>query len=57
MNDAALAELAKWKALKYVDVQEDPVTEKGLADLRAAKPGLKILSGGTPPAAPAPYSR
>jgi internalin A len=57
VNDAALAELAKWKALKYIDVQEDPVTEKGLADLRSAKPGLKILSGGNPPPPPAPYSR
>jgi len=57
VNDAALAELAKWKALKYVDLQEDPVTEQGLAMLRSAKPNLKILSGGTPPAPPAPYSR
>jgi hypothetical protein len=57
INDAALAELAKWKALKYVDLQEAPVTEKGLTELRTAKPGLKILSGGTPPPPPAPYSR
>jgi len=57
VNDAAVAELAKWKGLKYVDLQEDPVTEKGLAELRSAKPNLKILSGGTPPAPPAPYSR
>ena len=57
VNDAALAELAKWKGLKYLDVQEAPVTEKGLELLRNAKPGIKILSGGTPPAPPAPYSR
>ena len=57
VNDAALAELAKWKGLKYLDVQEAPVTEKGLEMLRSAKPGIKILSGGTPPAPPAPYSR
>ncbi|HWY47510.1 MAG TPA: hypothetical protein VNX70_09010, partial [Bryobacteraceae bacterium] len=57
IDDASLAELAKWKNLKYLDVQEAPVTEKGLAELRTAKPGIKILSGGTPPAAPAPYNR
>ena len=57
VNDTALAELAKWKGLKYVDVQEAPVTEKGLADLRKAKPDIKIISGGTPPPPPAPYNR
>ena len=57
VDDAALAALANWKSLKYLDVQEAPVTEKGLAALRLAKPDLKILSGGTPPPPPAPYSR
>jgi len=57
VDDAALAELAKWKSLKYLDVQEAPVTEKGLTMLRDAKPGIKILSGGVPPAPPAPYNR
>jgi internalin A len=57
VDDAALAELAKWKSLKYLDVQEAPVTEKGLALLREAKPGIKVLSGGVPPAPPAPYNR
>jgi Leucine-rich repeat (LRR) protein len=57
VDDAALAELARWKSLKYVDLQEDPVTEKGLAGLRKARPGIKIISGGTPPPPPAPYSR
>jgi len=57
VNDAGLAELAKWKSLKFVDVQEAPVTEKGLAELRKAKPQLKIISGGTPPPPPAPYNR
>jgi len=55
--DASLAELAKWKSLKYLDVQEAPVTEKGMAELRKAKPGIKILSGGKPPDPPAPYNR
>ena len=57
VNDAALAELANWKSLQYLDVQEAPVTEKGLDLLRKAKSGIKILSGGAPPAPPAPYSR
>ena len=57
VDDGGIAELAKWKSLKYVDVQEAPVTEKGLAELRAARPKLKIISGGTPPPPPAPYSR
>lgn len=57
VDDAALAQLAQWKSLKYLDVQEDPVTEKGLEELRKAKPDIKILHGGTPPPPPAPYSR
>jgi hypothetical protein len=57
VDDAALAELAGWKSLKYLDVQEDPVTDKGLDLLRAAHPGMKILSGGKPPLPPLPYSR
>ncbi len=57
VDDIALAELAKWKSLKYLDVQEAAVTEKGLAELRKDNPGIKILSGGTPPDAPAPYNR
>src|ERR1044071_6253427 len=57
IDDAALAELANWKNLRYLDVQEAPVTEKGLALLRSVRPDLKVLSGGTPPPPPAPYSR
>jgi Leucine-rich repeat (LRR) protein len=57
VDDTAMAELAKWKSLRYLDVQEAPVTEKGTELLRNAKPGIKILSGGTPPPPPLPYSR
>jgi internalin A len=57
INDAALPDLARWKNLKYLDLQEDPVTETGLAELRKARPDIKILSGGAPPPPPAPYSR
>jgi internalin A len=57
VDDAALGELAGWKSLKYLDLQEDPVTEKGLEMLRSARPELKVLSGGKPPLPPLPYSR
>ena len=45
VDDAAAKELASWKNLKYVDLQESKITEKGVEALRAAKPGLKILAG------------
>jgi len=45
IGDDALAELANWKSLKYVDLQETKVTEKGVEALRRAKPGLTILGG------------
>lgn len=57
VNDDALAELAKWKSLQYLDVQEDPVSQEALTKLRKVRPGLEILSGGTPPPPPEPYSR
>jgi Leucine-rich repeat (LRR) protein len=57
IDDSALAELSKWSALKYLDVQEDPVSEKALAALHQARPDMKIVSGGTPPPPPTPYKR
>ena len=57
VDDSALAELIHWKGLKYLDVQETPVTEKGLEAFRKARPVVQILSGGVPPPPPAPYSR
>src|SRR5215831_4834636 len=54
VDDSALAELAQWKSLKYLDVQETQATEKGLAALKSARPGIKIISGGTPPPPPCP---
>jgi len=57
VDDSALAELIRWKSLKYLDVQETPVTEKGLETFRKARPEVQILSGGVPPPPPAPYSR
>ena len=43
VNDDALAELAHWPALQYLDVQETAVTQNGIDALRQAKPELKIL--------------
>jgi internalin A len=45
IGDPAVTELANWKSLKYVDLQETQVTEKGVEALRTLKPGLKILAG------------
>jgi hypothetical protein len=45
VNDAALKELADWKSLKYLDVQETKVTPGAVAALEAAHPGIQILSG------------
>ena len=50
IDDAALAELLRWKRLKYLDLQDTKVTEQGVASLRKAKPGLVILTTlGAPP--------
>jgi internalin A len=53
VDDRALAELAKWKSLKYLDVQETSVTEQGVNGLEKAKPGIVILRGPFPPSHPA----
>jgi internalin A len=52
VDDSALAELAKWKSLKYLDVQETNVTEQGVEQLERAKPGIVILRGPFPPSHP-----
>lgn len=49
IDDEAAAELANWKSLRYVDLQETRVTPQGVEALRKAKPGLVILA--SPPAA------
>ncbi|MBZ5593104.1 MAG: hypothetical protein LAP39_12760 [Acidobacteriia bacterium] len=43
IDDEAVAELANWKNLTYVDLQDTKVTEKGVEALRKAKPGIRIL--------------
>jgi internalin A len=45
IGDEAAAELANWKKLKYVDLQETKVTDKGAEALRRARPGITILGG------------
>jgi internalin A len=44
VDDRAAAELANWKSLKYLDLQDTKVTSNGLEALRRAKPGLVILT-------------
>lgn len=43
IDDEAVAELSAWKNLKYLDLQETRATEKAVAALRKAKPGIVIL--------------
>src|SRR5262249_53577067 len=45
IDDAAARKLANWKSLRYVDLQETQVTEKGVETLQTLKPDLKILAG------------
>lgn len=52
VDDTAIPEIAKWKGLKFVDLQETSVTAQGLAELQKARPQLKVLSGGTRPPPP-----
>jgi len=47
VDDNAAAELSNWRSLKYVDLQETRVTEKGVEALRKAKPGITILGPAT----------
>lgn len=49
VDDAALAELGKYKSLHYLDVEETGVTEKGVAEFKKTKPGIVVLSGPFPP--------
>jgi Leucine-rich repeat (LRR) protein len=45
VNDDALVELAKWKRLKYLDVQDTEVTQAGVDALRKVNSAVAILSG------------
>ncbi len=48
IDDAATAELARWKSLKDVDLQETRVTDTAVSALRHSRPDLVILSGAGP---------
>jgi Leucine-rich repeat (LRR) protein len=48
VDDWAMAQLAQWKRLKYLDVQGTKVTAQGVSALEKAKPGIVILSGAGP---------
>jgi internalin A len=48
LDDSAVAELAKWKALKYVDLQETRITAEGVERLRQTKAGVVILANPKP---------
>ncbi|PYT25999.1 MAG: hypothetical protein DMG57_23130 [Acidobacteria bacterium] len=52
VDDRALAALAKWKSLKYVDVQETGTTQEGIEALKKARPEIQILCGPLPPTHP-----
>jgi hypothetical protein len=43
VDDAAMAELAKWRSLKYLDVQDTGVTDKSVESLQRAKPDIVVL--------------
>jgi hypothetical protein len=45
VTDDSVAALAALPKLRQVDLKGSAVTEKGLAALRAAKPGIQIYSG------------
>jgi Leucine-rich repeat (LRR) protein len=47
VNDDAMTELAKWKNLKYLDVQDTDVTQSGVDALKEANPAISILFGGS----------
>ena len=51
VDSAAVAELAQWKSLKYLDLQATHTSPAAVEMLRKAKPGIVILFS---PAAPTP---
>jgi hypothetical protein len=44
VGDDAVASLAGWKSLKYLDLQDTAMTVAGVQSLRRARPDLKILA-------------
>jgi len=48
VDDAAVAELAQWKSLKYLDLQATHTSPAAIDTLRKAKPGIVILFSPVP---------
>jgi len=48
INDQAVNELAAWKSLKYVDLQETKATQAAVDNLKKIRPEMKILYVPTP---------
>ncbi len=44
IDDTSVTTLAGWKSLKYLDLQETRITDKGIESLRKARPGLAVLA-------------
>jgi hypothetical protein len=44
IDDAAAPELAAWKSLKYVDLQDTQMTAAGVETLRKSRPDLQLLT-------------
>jgi Leucine-rich repeat (LRR) protein len=45
IDDMAVTELAKWKRLRYIDLQDTQVTEKGVRALQNLVPNARVLAG------------
>jgi hypothetical protein len=45
INDESIPVLSSMPALREIDLKGTAVTEKGLAALKAAKPGIRLYSG------------
>lgn len=43
IDDSAMEELARWQNLKYLDVQDTAVTQKGVEKLRQVRPAAVVL--------------
>ncbi len=56
IDDRAMTELVNWKSLRYVDLQDTKVTEKGLEELRKARPDLVVLGPSVTVGKPSPQS-
>jgi len=54
VTDEAITQLASWKALKQLDVQETKVTPAAVENLKKLRPEMKVLWAPIPPVDPEP---